>query len=111
MSNTPTESEFDKELREILDNHRFDQDWMNTKHENHEGVSEHVNTCIVCNKMETLSRRNIEAIKQAVDKHVIGEDEIEDIDLSKSAKSRWGVRARNRVRVEQRFNLYGGDKK
>lgn len=33
---------------------------------------------------------------------VIGEDEIEDIDLSKSAKSRWGVRARNRVRAEQR---------
>jgi len=44
-----------------------------------------------------------DAIKQAIAIYII--DEVEDIDLSKSAKSRWGVRARNRARIEIRKAL------
>lgn len=91
MSNTPTESEFDKKMKEILY-----EVWRNGR----DGTDRYES---VFNSLHDS--------KQAFDKHVIGEDEIEDIDLSKSAKSRWGVRARNRVRVEQRVNLYGGDEK
>ena len=40
-----------------------------------------------------------------IEEEAVGEDEVEDTDLSKSAKSRWGVRARNRVRAETRARL------
>ena len=40
-----------------------------------------------------------------IEEEAVGKDEVEDTDLSKSAKSRWGVRARNRVRAETRANL------
>lgn len=94
MSNTPTESEFDKELMRIL-----------------RAFAESIQLLTLYPEVDGDAEDPVMAIKQAVDKHVIGEDEIEDIDLSKSAKSRWGVRARNRVRSEERVNLYGGDKK
>lgn len=101
MTNTPTGSESDKELREILDNHRFDQDWINTKHENHEGVSEHVNTCIVCNKMETISRQNIEAIKKAFNKQV---DQLQTYKFTTGSEDKM-------VMLDDVKALYGGDKK
>lgn len=91
MNNTPIESEFDKEMKEILY-----EVWRNGR----DGTD----------RYESVFN-GLHDSKQAVDKRVIGEDEIEDIDLSKNAKSRWGVRARNRVRAKERVNLYGGDKK
>lgn len=42
---------------------------------------------------------------ERLETEAVGEDEVEDIDLSKGAKSRWGVRARNRVRVEIRQRI------
>lgn len=54
-------------------------------------------------KLSTLEAvETIQSQKLAHGEMVIGDDEVEDIDLSKGAKSRWGVRARNRVRAEQR---------
>lgn len=58
-----------------------------------------------------LIKQVMQAERQAHVEYVIGEDETEDTDLSKGAKSRWGVRARNRVRAEMRQRNTSGRSK
>lgn len=95
MSNTPTESEFDKEINELLNDsaleiYRFklyepSAEW--------DGKKQSVR----------------EAIKQSVDRHVIGEnlraESLTTLDLINARM------AQNRLKDHQRKALYGGDKK
>ncbi|BBE45487.1 MULTISPECIES: hypothetical protein [Rhodococcus] len=118
MSNTPTESEFDKELDRALTNHRI---WVY-------GVLSECNDKTLT--QEELVRENakyqaqaIKAIKQAVDRHVIGMDALS---LAVSPPIRIGDIGREWTRVHdeykkasiesglqfrQRKALCGGDKK
>ncbi|QEX10945.1 hypothetical protein F6X56_15080 [Rhodococcus erythropolis] len=86
MTNTPTESEFDKELKDIQENGWWCVSRMSS-----------VNLCDSC--MGVMAQQR-ESIKQAVDKHVIGE-------YSKYP-SHYGV---SDVLHDERKALYGGDKK
>lgn len=110
MSNTPTESEFDKELDRALTNHRI---WVY-------GVLSERNDKTLT--QEEFVRENaryqaqtIKAIKQAVDKHVIGEDDknypFAESEIVNIEGYNTLMGGRNLLRREQRVALYGGDKK
>lgn len=90
MSNTPTESEFDKELDKIFDDYVMIGETFST------------------NPKDTKDIPYLKkAIKQAVDKHVIGEKPYYD-DEDAYADEKRGM---HNLIDEQHINLYGGDKK
>lgn len=74
VANERIRNEWEERLIEIIDYTRFEQEWRETKHQEHLSEDEHVNKCGVCNKMKTLEKRAIEAINAAVLELVIGED-------------------------------------
>lgn len=95
MSNTPTESEFDKELKLMIDK---------IGHAGANGDS----------RKETQTIY-LKAFKQAVDKHVIGEDDknypFAESDIVNIEGYNTLMGGRNLLRREQHNVLYGGDKK
>lgn len=113
MSNTPTESEFDKAM------HLIEHEWML------EGRSEEQ-----IHGVRNFLSAKLPAIKQAVDKHVIGEDSqdnqvivhypggvishggrVKEYGPSVSSGANIFSVTNNKLRAGQRKALYGGDKK
>ncbi|WEX02781.1 hypothetical protein [Rhodococcus sp. RCBS9] len=95
MSNTPTESEFDKELSRLLNDFALEI----YKFKLYEPSAE----------WDGKKKSAREAIKLAVDKNVIGENlRTESLTTSGLINARM---AQNRLKDHQRRNLYGGDKK
>lgn len=99
MSNAPTESEFDKELGGIL-----------SAYASYTHVPKVFKTSAEMDKSEAIA-----AIKQAVDKHVIGEDDknypFSESEIVNIEGYNTLMGGRNLLRREQHVALYGGDKK
>lgn len=98
MSNTPTESEFDKAILLI------EHEWML------EGRSEEQ-----IHAVRNFLSAKLPAIKQAVDEHVIGEDDknypFAESEIVNIEGYNTLMGGRNLLRREQHVALYGGDKK
>ena len=98
MTNTPTESEFDKELDHIMG-------WCSGTAHSPCWYDENITGRGLSGYDEDMLAKT--AIKQAVEKHVIGEIPPE------SEHWRYNGEARGVIKraVEQRKSLYGGDEK